>query len=79
MSPAGRPEIGKPINIRLPGDLLADLDTYAARFDMSRAEVIRQAVRQWLWDDEMARMGDADLSATEKNRREQNRRAINEY
>lgn len=63
MSPAGRPEIGKPINIRLPDDLLADVDTYAARLDISRAEVIRRAVKQWLWDDEMTRVGSraADL------------------
>lgn len=57
MTPAGRPEIGKPINIRLPDDLLADVDAYAARLDMSRAEVIRRAVKAWLWDDEMTRVG----------------------
>lgn len=59
MSPAGRPEVGKPINVRLPDDLLADLDSYAARRDESRAEVIRRAVKQYLWDDEMARVGEA--------------------
>jgi metal-responsive CopG/Arc/MetJ family transcriptional regulator len=57
MSPAGRPGIGQAINIRLPDDLLVDADAYAKRFDMSRAEVIRRALRKWLWDDEMARMG----------------------
>lgn len=59
MTPAGRPEIGKPINIRLPDDLLADVDAYAKRFDISRAEVVRKAVKQFLWDDEMTRMGNA--------------------
>lgn len=57
MSPGGRPKIGKPINIRLPDDVLADVDTYAARLDISRAEVIRRAVKQWLWDDEMTLVG----------------------
>lgn len=58
MSPAGRPTVGTPTNIRLPDDLLADLDTYANRRGMSRAEVVRQAVKRWLWDDEMTRMGE---------------------
>lgn len=57
MSPGGRPEIGKPINIRLPDDVLADVDAFATRRDISRAEVIRQAVKQFLWDDEMTRVG----------------------
>jgi metal-responsive CopG/Arc/MetJ family transcriptional regulator len=57
MSPAGRPEVGTPINVRLGTDLLAEVDTYAKRLDTSRAEVIRRAVKQFLWDDEMTRMG----------------------
>lgn len=62
--PAGRPEIGPAINIRLPDDLLADVDAYAKRFDISRAEVVRMAVKQFLvkqflWDDEMTRIGNA--------------------
>lgn len=57
MSPGGRPVVGKPINIRLPDDLLADVDAYATRLDISRAEVIRRAAKQFLWDDEMTRIG----------------------
>lgn len=41
MSPAGRPEIGQPINIRLGDDLLAAVDAKADRLDCSRAETIR--------------------------------------
>lgn len=52
MSPVGRPAVGAPINVRLGDDLIADLDTYAARIDISRAEVIRRAVKEFLWDDE---------------------------
>lgn len=48
MSPAGRPEIGKPINIRLPNDLLAEVDVYAAENGISRAEAIRQLVQRGL-------------------------------
>lgn len=57
MTPAGRPQVGTPINVRLGDDLLAEVDAYAKRFDISRAEVIRRAVQKWLWDDEMVRMG----------------------
>ncbi|MUL61064.1 hypothetical protein B5P44_00500 [Mycobacterium sp. CBMA 213] len=39
----GRPEVGKPINVRL-GDLLADVDDYAADNDLSRAEAIRSLI-----------------------------------
>jgi metal-responsive CopG/Arc/MetJ family transcriptional regulator len=41
MTPAGRPEIGQPINIRLGDDLLAAVDTEARRCGYSRAETIR--------------------------------------
>lgn len=41
MSPAGRPEIGQPINIRLGTDLLALVDDYAAHNGQSRAEAVR--------------------------------------
>jgi hypothetical protein len=41
MSPAGRPEIGTPINIRLGDDLLAAVDAKAYRIGISRAELIR--------------------------------------
>ncbi len=45
MSPAGRPEIGQPINVRLGDKLLATLDAYAAREAISRAEALRGVVR----------------------------------
>jgi predicted DNA binding CopG/RHH family protein len=41
VSPAGRPEIGQPINIRLGDDLLAAIDAKADRLGVSRAETIR--------------------------------------
>jgi predicted DNA binding CopG/RHH family protein len=41
MTPAGRPEIGQPINIRLGDALLAAVDAKAARQGFSRAETIR--------------------------------------
>lgn len=41
MSPAGRPEIGQPINIRLGDALLDAVDNYAADHEVSRAEAIR--------------------------------------
>lgn len=41
MSPAGRPEVGTPINIRLGDDLLAAIDAKADRLGMSRAATIR--------------------------------------
>lgn len=44
MSPAGRPEIGHPINIRLGDELLSRVDAFAAREQISRAESLRQLV-----------------------------------
>lgn len=41
MSPAGRPEIGQPINVRLGDKLLEAVDAKAKRLGESRAEVIR--------------------------------------
>lgn len=41
MSPVGRPEIGKPINIRLGDELLQAVDDEANRLGISRAELIR--------------------------------------
>jgi metal-responsive CopG/Arc/MetJ family transcriptional regulator len=41
VSPAGRPEIGQPINVRLGDELLAAIDARADRMGYSRAEVIR--------------------------------------
>lgn len=42
MTPAGRPEIGQPINVRLGDDLLAAIDAKADRRGCSRAEMIRE-------------------------------------
>ncbi|WP_142395248.1 ribbon-helix-helix protein, CopG family [Mycobacterium avium] len=47
MSPAGRPEVGPPINWR-PGELLPEIDAYAAENGISRAEAIRQLVQRGL-------------------------------
>lgn len=41
MTPAGRPEIGQPINIRLGDELLAAVDAKAYSLGYSRAETIR--------------------------------------
>jgi hypothetical protein len=40
----GRPEIGPPVNVRLPADLLAWLDEQAADAGVKRAEFIRDAL-----------------------------------
>lgn len=51
MSPAGRPEVGQPINIRLGDELLAAVDAKAARMGYSRAEVIRMLLADRLQDE----------------------------
>lgn len=48
MSPAGRPEIGQPINIRLDDDLLRAVDELAAALNLSRAAMIRALLRDGL-------------------------------
>lgn len=48
MSPAGRPEIGAPINIRLGDELLKQVDAYAETEQVARAEAIRQLVQHGL-------------------------------
>ncbi|MDV6979638.1 ribbon-helix-helix protein, CopG family [Mycobacterium intracellulare] len=45
MSPAGRPEVGQPINVRLGDDLLAQVDSYAKREAVNRAAAVRALVR----------------------------------
>jgi metal-responsive CopG/Arc/MetJ family transcriptional regulator len=42
VSPAGRPEIGQPINVRLGDELLAAVDADAQQQGTSRAETIRE-------------------------------------
>jgi predicted DNA binding CopG/RHH family protein len=51
MSPAGRPEIGTPINIRLGDELLAAIDAKADRLGMSRAALIRQLLEDRMQDE----------------------------
>lgn len=48
MSPAGRPEVGTPINVRLGDELLAQVGQYAEAEGVSRAEAIRQLVQRGL-------------------------------
>ncbi|TRW85566.1 ribbon-helix-helix protein, CopG family [Mycolicibacterium sp. 018/SC-01/001] len=48
MTPAGRPEIGQPINIRLGNELLAEVDAFAETEGIKRAEAIRQLVQRGL-------------------------------
>lgn len=44
MTPAGRPEIGQPINVRLGEDLLAKVDAYATREGIGRARALRAII-----------------------------------
>jgi hypothetical protein len=44
----GRPEVGKPINVRLGDDLLARVDAAAAERGKSRADLLRELVAQAL-------------------------------
>ncbi|AMW63895.1 transcriptional repressor [Mycobacterium phage GreaseLightnin] len=44
----GRPEVGRPVNVRLGDDLLADVDEYAAAEGIARAEAIRHLLRRGL-------------------------------
>jgi hypothetical protein len=48
MTPAGRPEVGKPINVRLGDDLLRQVDAYAATAGIKRAEAVRQLIQRGL-------------------------------
>jgi predicted DNA binding CopG/RHH family protein len=48
MTPAGRPEIGQPINIRLSHELLAAVDAKAGLLKMSRAKLIRTILTRQL-------------------------------
>jgi hypothetical protein len=44
----GRPEVGKPVQIRFPDDMLAGIDAYASEQGVSRAEAVRQIVSEAL-------------------------------
>lgn len=45
MSPAGRPEVGSPINVRIGDGLLADIDARAYSLGVSRASLIRSMLK----------------------------------
>ena len=45
---AGRPAVGRPVNIRLGDALLAEVDAYAEHEGIQRPEAIRQLVRRGL-------------------------------
>lgn len=42
--PVGRPEVGKPINIRIKDRMLADIDARAHHMGVSRASLIRSCL-----------------------------------
>jgi hypothetical protein len=44
----GRPEIGTPVRIRIPADVLAQIDQIAADAEMKRAEVVRELLAEAL-------------------------------
>ncbi len=44
MSRPGRPAVGEPIQIRLPADMLAGIDTTASAEGVTRSQWIRQAI-----------------------------------
>jgi hypothetical protein len=48
MAPAGRPEIGHPINVRLGDELLTAVDAKAHRLGQSRAGLIRTILADYL-------------------------------
>lgn len=45
---AGRPEVGRPVNIRLGDELLDRVDSYAEAEGLKRAEAVRQLVQRGL-------------------------------
>lgn len=40
----GRPRIGTPVEVRIPDDVLAQIDVEAARLEVTRAAYIRRVV-----------------------------------
>lgn len=48
MTPAGRPHVGTPVNVRLGDELLAQVDNYAQTEGISRAEAVRRLVQRGL-------------------------------
>lgn len=56
VTPAGRPEIGQPINIRLGDELLAQVDKMALAYGWSRAMAIRHLVAMGIDAERKARV-----------------------
>ncbi len=46
----GRPRIGPVVEVRLPDDILATIDQCAEVNDMTRAEIIREAIEAFFED-----------------------------
>ncbi|AYE99573.1 hypothetical protein C0J29_31935 (plasmid) [Mycobacterium paragordonae] len=57
--PVGRPEVGRPVNIRLGDELLAKVDAYAAGEGIKRAEAVRQLVQRALHSAQRSKLGSA--------------------
>jgi hypothetical protein len=48
MTGRGRPSTGVKVQVRIPADVLAVIDSAADRHEMSRAECVRIALSEWL-------------------------------
>lgn len=55
----GRPREGRPVQVRIPAEVLESVDLAAADLEVSRAEVIRRVLtdwfRAWPWIDTITR------------------------
>lgn len=66
MTPAGRPEIGQPINIRLGDELLGRVDEMAAAYGWSRASAIRHLIAMGIDAEKRARTPGAAAAVEER-------------
>jgi hypothetical protein len=48
MTGPGRPSTGTRIDVRVPADVLAELDGMAERWELTRAEVVRIALERYV-------------------------------
>jgi metal-responsive CopG/Arc/MetJ family transcriptional regulator len=48
VSGPGRPTTGTRIDVRVPAPVLAELDRHAARYQLTRAELIRIALERYV-------------------------------
>ena len=78
MSPAGRPEIGHPINIRLEDELLAAVDELAEALGQSRAATIRALIRDSLtrWWPEVQDESNGEMLGQRSRRQPHDRAAL---